>query len=237
MTIAICSYGQKLFNDAMSWLSIGVDQKINKKVDVKLLTRARIGENFTQLNSWYSDLGIKYDLNKNVSMTLNYVLAPNRMSNRMFKNFHQFYSSLVNKYKFPKLIELENRVIVQRTSSGSVLDSGDPSKNSVDFREKVGIKHKLNKKYEPFVADEILLPMSSQPLEINRNRFYAGVNRTFDKNLNVDFYFVLQSSYHGNSGNHRYYIYGIDLNYQLNKVYAFTGLNNMRRNNTIFSKE
>ena len=212
------AYAQKPLNDAMSWLSAGINQKIQYKWGVKLLTRFRIGENFTQLNSWYSDLGVQYDINDKLNVTLNYVLAPSRAANMRFNNFHQYYGSINYKIKPFKHWEIADRIILQRTSSGSVMDSGDPSKNSTDFRNKLEIGRKFNKHYSAFMADEVLLPLSSTPFEIKRNRFYAGINRVITKRINLDMYFVLQSSYHSSSQNNRYYIYGLDFNYKLRRI-------------------
>ena len=212
------SNAQKPFNDAMSWLSVGFDQKVQYKWSAKLLTRFRTGENFTQLNSWYSDLGIQYDVTSNFNVTLNYVLAPSRLSNMQFTNFHQYYGSLNYKLKPIKHWEIGNRIILQRTSAGSVLDGGDPTKNSTDIRYKPEVNRKFLKKYTAFVADEIMLPLSSVPFEIERNRFYAGINRVMNKRLNIDLYFVLQSSYHSSHQNNRYYIYGLDFNYKLRRI-------------------
>ena len=209
---------QKPFVDAMSWLSLSLDQKIQYRWSVKLLTRFRSGENFTQLNSWYSDLGVQYDVTDRFTLTANYVYAPSRLSNMQFVNFHQYYTSLNYKFKPIKRWNFDNRIIIQRTSSGSMLDSGDPSKNSVDIRYKPEVDFKFGKGYTAFVADEVMLPLSSVPFELERNRFYAGINRVFTKRINMDFYFVLQSSYHSSSGDNRYYIYGIDLNYKFRRL-------------------
>jgi Protein of unknown function (DUF2490) len=198
------SNSQTIFNDAMSWMSVSVDQKIGNKLDIKLITRARVGENFSQINSWYSDLGFNYALSNKFNLALDYVYAPSRLSDRTFNNFHQYYTALSFKQKIFKHTYCSNRLIVQRSSNTKLFEIGDVSKNSTDLKEKFGFDYKINKHYSCFIDDEILLPLSSVPFEINRNRFYTGINYVINKRMNIDLYFVLQSSYHNSHQNARY---------------------------------
>jgi Protein of unknown function (DUF2490) len=212
------SNGQTVFKDAMSWMSTSVDQKIGNRFDIKLITRVRVGENFSQINSWYSDVGFNYALSNKFNLAVDYVYAPSRLVDRTFNNFHQYYSAISFKQKIFKHTYFGNRLIVQRSSNTTLFEIGDVSKNSTDLREKLGFDYKINKRYSYFIDDEILLPLSSVPFEINRNRFYTGLNYVLSKQMNIDIYFVLQSSFHNSHQNAVYYIYGFDLNFKLKKI-------------------
>lgn len=181
-----------------------------------MCNRWRIGENFTQLQSWYADCGLQYNLHKHWILSIHYVYTPSRLRDQKFSVFHQYYAAIQCKQKLTQKISLSNRIIVQRTAAGVWLDAGNPDKNSIALREKIACKQKIKAGYSIFVANEWMWDLLAYPLHWQRNRTYIGCNKNLHKRVDIDAYFVWQQS--RNNLHAQYFIYGLDLNYQLHKI-------------------
>jgi len=216
------SFSQKRTNDAVAWLSVSLEQKVYKKISGRLMSRARQDENFTRLRSYYFDLGLFYNVNYKTSISFNYVYAPARVNYDYFRVFHQYYVSLNNRFYYGKYLFLSNRIIVQQTSHKLIVENGYKPYSRSDFRDKLTLNWKPIQGYRFYVGDEIMIPFSKSPVEIRRNRFYAGVNKKIVKRLSVDVYYVLQSSFHNKKRkNSNDNIFGITVNYRFNSNFDF----------------
>ncbi len=186
------------------------------------MSRIRQNENFSQLKSYYFDLGLFYNFNYKTSISVNYVYAPSKVNYDYFRVFHQYYMSLNNRFYYGKYLFLSNRIIVQQTSHKLIVENGYKPYSRTDFREKLTLNWKPIQGYRFYLGDEIMIPVSRTPIEIRRNRLYVGINKKLAKRLSIDAYYVLQSSFHNQRQNNTNdNIFGITINYRFNNNFDF----------------
>lgn len=203
--------------DAVSWFSLAVRQKINKRVSYRIMGRIRDGENFTSVKSWYIDGGLYYQLAKKFSISANYVYAPARDKDRYFRAYHQYYLSAGNKLNLNTHWYFSNRVIFQHTSSFFLVDEGYKPYARTDVREKLMLNRRLTRANRIYMGDEVMMTLFTGNTGLRRNRFYAGVNHKFTAQFSADVFFVLQSTFL-RKANSDQFIYGLTLNYKLRKM-------------------
>lgn len=213
---------QNRTNDAVGWFSVSLEQKVVKNITARVFSRARFDDNISRLKSYYVDCGLFYNFNYKTSISLNYVYAPSKVKDDYFRTYHQYYISLNTRYYYGKYIFLSNRVIVQQTSHKFIVENGYKPYSRTDLRDKITINWKPIQGYRFYIGNEIMIPISSTPVEIRRNRVYAGVNKKIAKRLSADVYFVLQSSFHNKrKKDNNDYVYGFTINYRFNNNFDF----------------
>lgn len=203
--------------DAVSWFSLAVKQKINKRFLYRIMGRIRDSENFSSLRSWYIDGGLYYHMTKNFSLSANYVYAPSRDKDRYFRTYHQYYVSANNKFNINTHWYFSNRVIFQHTSSFFLVDEGYKPYARTDVREKLMLNKRLTRADRIYVGDEVMTTVFRGNTGLRRNRFYAGLNHKFTKQFSADVFFVLQSTYLRKINSDQF-IYGLTLNYKFRKM-------------------
>ena len=67
-----------------------------------------------------------------------------------------------------------------------------------------------------YVSDEIMSPFTVSPVLIRRNRLYVGLNRKLLKQVDLDLYFLLQSTFY-KTVNTNDFVYGLTLGYKFKK--------------------
>ncbi len=208
-------YGQQR-QDAASWLSLVLEQKLPQNLSLKVQSRFRFADNISHLKSYYIDLGLFYKVSENFKVSLDAVYAPYQLDNSNYKSLFQYYASISNTFQIAKKWSISNRVIGQYTSSNFIVDNGTIFYMRADLREKLTFGYDLNKKTNFYLADEIMAPISVSPFLIRRNRLYIGVNRKITKQFEVDLYFLLQNSFF-KKVNTTDFIYGLTLGYKFKK--------------------
>jgi len=213
----VLSPAQSRQQDAVGWFSMAIKQKIARGFSYRVMGRVRDGENFRSIRSYYIDGGIYYSVSKHVSVSLHYVYAPSRVENRYFRTFHQYYTSINNKFPINSYWYLSNRIILQHTSSVFVIDQGYEPYARTDAREKLMLNRRLTRADRVYIGDEVMTTLFTGVNELRRNRFYAGCNHKFSRQLSADLFFVLQSTFN-RKVNSDQFIYGLTINYKFRKM-------------------
>jgi hypothetical protein len=205
--------------DAVGWLSLSVKQKIYKNFSYRVMGRLRDGENFTAIKSYYVDGGLYYNININFSVSLNYVYSPSKVHDLYFRTYHQYYTSINNKFPLNNYWYLSNRVILQHTSSFFIIDEGYKPYSRTDLREKLMLNRRLTRTDRLYIGDEVMTTLFTGTTELRRNRLYVGCNHKLTKQLSADLFFVLQSTFN-RKVNSDDFIYGFTINYKFRKMIA-----------------
>lgn len=212
MCVMIKGLAQK--NDASLWPTLSIEKKLYKNISLKLTNRARISENFSRLTSYYHDIGLYLQLFPNCKISADYVFTPNRLTNGSFRNIHQYYLSINNRYFLNAFWYLKNRMIFQHSSSYLFSDNGYKPYSKTNIREKISIGRKITRRKSIYLEDELMAPLKNNPFEIKRNRLYTGITHHFNKQMSLDIYFILQSLFHQKITQNNY-IYGFTINYNI----------------------
>ncbi|MES2131734.1 MAG: DUF2490 domain-containing protein [Bacteroidota bacterium] len=220
--ILICLVGaihaQNRATDMSGWLGLAIKQKISDKLSYRIMGRVRATENMTLLKSYYVDAGLYYNFKPNFSISLNYVYSPSKVSDGYFRTYHQYYTSINNKININNYWYFSNRIIFQHTSSFFIIDQGYKPYSRTDAREKLTLNRRLTRKDRVYIADELMTTLFIPDVDLKRNRLYLGVNHKFTKQLSVDAFFLLQSTFNRKNSNSDLFVYGVTINYKFRKM-------------------
>ncbi|MGB0428847.1 MAG: DUF2490 domain-containing protein [Bacteroidia bacterium] len=104
--------------DLESWTSARLNYKVNKKLDLKFSQNLRMQHNSSEFNNYFTELGIKYEPLKNLSLELETRYGVNAKKSGNFKYLRLFYAAKY-KYKIERL-ELGARIAYQNVNTMSV---------------------------------------------------------------------------------------------------------------------
>lgn len=211
--VSLNLFGQENKKDAVLWTTLSLQKKLDDKSSLKLVSRARFGDNFSHLNSYYVDIGYFYEIVNNLKVSVNYVYSPTRQTDFTYRRLHQYYASLTYKYDLNSHWAIKSRTIFQHTSHYLFVENGYKPYSRTNFREKLSLNRKISRRNSIYLEDEISIPVFSDQTGIRRNRLYAGFDHAINKQFTLDLFFVLQHVIH-----HTYpstdFVYGFTLNYQ-----------------------
>ena len=173
-------------DDIQSWNDVQVTVPISKEFDFQTRVTMRFGKNITRLNDGRYQVGIVWKPTKYLSISPFYWFIRARNSRGVFNNEHRFNLSAT--YKFPfKRFGLSHRSIIERRNR-------QPA-NTWRYRPSLTFDKDIPKKIIPgakfFIGDEIFY--DSGVKKFSRNRFSIGINKTINKNLAVDIYYMRQN--------------------------------------------
>ena len=184
--LLFCLKTKSQVNDAGLWLTLGAEKKISQKFSTQLTQCFRLNENYSELGTSFTEIGVKYKLFKKLTITGTYRFAQKRKVNDFYSLRHRYNIDLGYKFKVKKVsITLRERFQSAYKDVGRREKWGIPQNY---FRSKITLQYNLNKKYTPFVSGEVFYEIKEY---INNLRFKAGFDYEFNKlsSLNV-FYMV-----------------------------------------------
>lgn len=219
ISFLLCS-GQTRVSDVGMWLSLAVQKDVSSKQWISIMGRIRQYENFSRMNSWYMDAGYGYKLHRNFKFSLHYALNPSLTSRLYYRNLHQYYLRLDGRHFINKYFTFYSRIILQHTTHRfftDIQDNGFKPYYRTDFRVRIGGAYNLDARSRIYLHDECMYTLSAIPIELRRNRVYAGYEKSISKMVEVKIYFVVQSNFHKrNNFNYDYFILGCDWTFKWN---------------------
>jgi len=172
--------------DFQIWNTEVQEFEINKDSRMALEEEFRWGDNASEFYYQHYDLGYAYDMNKGLTLGLGYRQIYEKKSGKfLMENEPYMYATLklgLKGFKFDDRNRLEYRHF-------------DYQEDSWRYRNKLTVKGpwKFTKfQIQPYLADEIFLNLNG--IDLNRNRFYAGIGFTLLKDLKGEIYYLLQTS-------------------------------------------
>ena len=173
-------------DDIQSWNDVQLTVPISKRFDFQTKGTLRFGKNITRLNDGRIQFGIVWKPTKSLSISPFYWFIRARNSRAVFNNEHRFNLSAT--YKFPfKKFGLTHKSIIERRNR-------QPA-NTWRYRPSLVFDKDIPKKIIPgakfFIGDEIFYDSGLE--KFSRNRFSIGINKTVNKNLGVDIYYMRQN--------------------------------------------
>lgn len=172
--------------DFQIWHTEVQEKRIDQDSKITLEEEFRFGDDANDFYYHHYDLGIVYDLNKNLSLGLNY---------------RQVYEKKKGKFKE------ENRPHINATLKWDLWGFKFDDRNRLQYRHfdyqtdfwqyrnKFTVKFpwKFTKiEIQPYLSDEIFVDFNE--VELSRNRFYSGLGFNLTKNSKAEIYYLLQSS-------------------------------------------
>lgn len=175
-------------DDFQSWNDVQLTVPMSEKVDFVTQVTGRLGKNVTQFNDGRFQCGFVFKPNKSFTIHPFYWHIKARNSRGQFRTENRL--NLRIGYKFPiKKFGLSHR----STFEYRMRSTG----NSWRYRPSLTFEKELPKKFKSkiYVTEEVFYDSSLD--KFSRNRLTFGVNRTLNKKLSLDVYYMRQND--GNS--------------------------------------
>ncbi|MGI8885061.1 MAG: DUF2490 domain-containing protein [Pyrinomonadaceae bacterium] len=172
--------------DFQSWNDVQITVPMTKKVDFYTAFTSRFGKNVSRINDSRFAGGFIYKPTKSLSFQPVYWRIDARNANSRFRAEHRLNFRVT--YRFPfKKFGLSHR-------SGFEYRLRRP-RNSFRYRPSLTFEKAIPKNIIPkanfFVTEEIFY--DSLLKKFSRNRFTVGINKTLNKNLSLDVYYMRQN--------------------------------------------
>lgn len=184
-------YGQR--NDANLWASVTLKKLASQKVLLHFKQAARVGQNVTQLNYSFSDIGVTYKFNKNIQTSVDYRFINKLNSIQDLSLRHRLYWTLTLKKKImPFTLVYRHRIQYQLEDVYSSETGQTPSYYT---RSKLTIKYDLNR-FTPYVASELQSKIVDwEQLVSKKLRLFAGCAYKFNKTDELNLYYLIDKRF------------------------------------------
>lgn len=171
-------------DDVQSWNDVQLTVPMSKKVDFVTQITMRFGKNISRLNDARFQFGFAFKPNKSWTFQPFYWYINARNSRSQFRTEHRLNFRIG--YKFPiKSFGLSHRSWFEYRLRNP--------QNSWRYRPSLTFEKNLPKSWKSkfYATEEVFY--DSLLKKFSRNRFTVGLNRTINKKLSVDVYFMRQN--------------------------------------------
>lgn len=208
--------------DFGSWNTLNLSYNLNKKFAIVVTQEARFKSNLSQLNLFYTNMGVEYRSNQYVKNAFvyrhidKYLNEFNRFSFR-----HRFMWDMTLRYPINDKLSVSYRHRLQ-IENRNVFSSQKGYLAEIYSRNKFAVKYDLNDKISADLSAEFRYQLHD-PRSIeseatwHRNRFMAGLNYKASNALEWGAYYLLQNEFNV-SLRENLSIIGLELNINLNQL-------------------
>lgn len=179
--------------DIQSWNDVQLTAPLSKSVDFYTAVTMRFGKNVSRLNDGRFAIGFTWKPTKSLSFTPFYLNVQARNSRSQFRREDRL--NLRATYRFP----FKSFGLIHRSTYEYRMRAPE---NTWRYRAALNYEKDLPEKFIPkakfFVGDEVFYDSATK--KFSRNRFSIGVNKTLNKNLSVDVYYMRQNDGYSHPG-------------------------------------
>lgn len=176
-------HSQTQSTDNQLWTGASLGLKLNKKFTLKIREEFRFGNDISEKSTSFTDLGLKYKINKHFSLTphFRFIDVPVK------KNKRRLVLDLNYKWKKKDVpISFKYRLRIQDTKK---IDS---KKQASDYlRNKFEIGFNTSKLVDPFIAYELYYRFDNKN-EFRKARFTLGLDWKINKQMGLTTYYRIQ---------------------------------------------
>lgn len=199
-----CLYTFSQVSDNELWTSATFKLRVNKQLRFEIEEQTRFNNNISRLNTAFTEGGMRYRFNKNISAK-----ALFRYSYRPYSHNRYRFSGDVaydwSKKGFP--VDFRYRLRLQRSIQ-------EYTRNSESYwRNKFSLGYNLSKLVDPFVSFESYFKLS----HINKftiNRYIIGLDWSLSKTLSLETFYMLEDEF-GEPKPKLHKVIGVGLSYGL----------------------
>lgn len=179
--------------DIQSWNEIQLTAPLSKKLDFYTAVTMRFGKNVTRLTDGRFAIGVVWKPTKAFSVSPFYLSVRARNSRGQFRQENRF--NLRATYRFP----IKSFGLIHRSTYEYRMRAPE---NTWRYRAGLTFEKDLPKSFLPqakfYVGDEVFYDSGLN--KFSRNRFTIGVNKTLNKNLALDVYYMRQNDGYSHPG-------------------------------------
>lgn len=177
--------------DAGLWTGVSIEKKFSTSLSASISKEMRLDQNYSSLNSFFSDFGIGYELTPGFKVSGNYRLSSKNKINR-FDQRHRYYLDASFKHKAGNL-SIGYRIRYQKQYSAfNSSENGDIPENTM--RHKLSFAWSFIKPFKTYLAAELFTGLNNYFLfEMERLRYKGGVEYDFNKMNSIDVFYLFQN--------------------------------------------
>jgi len=197
LMLACNDLGLAQTNDAGMWLSVNVEKKLNPVWALQFSEELRLNENYTEVGTLFSDVGLSYKFNGNFKVSANYRFTNSRRLDNIYDNRHRYYFDLNYRYKMkPLVFAVRGRWQSQYVD---VFSSPDGKISENYFRPKIEVKWDPDKKMLPFLSAEAFIAtgIRKNNTGLGCMRYTAGTQFAFSARSNIEIFYMIQQEMNG----------------------------------------
>lgn len=186
-------------NDAGLWSTFTLQKDISKKITVTLDQEFRLKENYSQLNLFYTNLGISYKLFKGLKIEPSYRYIDKFIRDGNFSYRHRFSTDLVYKNKIEN-VSYSFRIRYQRESK-DVLTSSRKWLSEKYLRARFQLEYPVSSKINTFYSCEFRyqIDVPGNDAEFNnrwhRIRNVVGFDYKINSSHSISMYYLVQNEF------------------------------------------
>lgn len=195
--VSVRAFSQAI-NDAGLWLSLNIEKKLSKRLELSLTEAYRIKENYTQHNLFYTDLGIAYKPAGFMKVSLSYRNVQKFRLDETVSFRHRLTMDIALKKKLGHWIPSFRQRIQTQVKD---IYSSETGNIPVWFvRERFELKYDLDRPFQPYAAVEWRYQLKD-PRNMDLNGTWNRVRYTlgFDYKLNeknaLSLYYLIQRGF------------------------------------------
>lgn len=208
--------------DFGSWNTLNLNYHLNKKLSVLMTQEARFKSNLSQLNLFYTNIGVEYRSNEYFRNALVYRHIDKYINeNNRFSFRHRIMWDMTMRYPVNEKLTVSYRHRLQ-IENRNIYSSAKGYLAEVYSRNKFAIKYNLSDRLSTDVSAEFRYQLHD-PRNIesestwHRNRFMAGLNYQASDALEWGAYYLLQNEFNV-SLRENLSVIGLELNVDMNRL-------------------
>lgn len=193
-----CHVFSQAVNDAGLWATWNVEKKINKRLEVFLTQEFRLKENYSQINLFYTDIGIGIKPFGFMKVAISYRTIQKARIDETYSFRHRITMDVVLKKKFGSIATSFRQRL--QTQVGNVYSSETGKLPEWFARERLEIKYDLNKPIKPFAAVELRYQLKDpKNMQLNgtwnRIRYTLGLDYKLNEKNAFSLYYLIQHGF------------------------------------------
>ena len=205
------------YDDAGMWNTLNLDKKLSNKYYIFLTEEFRLKENFSQINLFYTDVGLGWKPCNFLKVELAYRSIEKHLITDFYSMRHRLMLDITAKKKFGDWGLSYRHRLQAEVRNVNLSDDGDvPEWYS---RHKIAVKYDLHKKYSPYASCELRYQLDD-PRNIesdktwHRGRYAFGFDYELNKRSTLGLYYLIQHEWNV-SVPENLYILGLEFSHSL----------------------
>ncbi|PLX10538.1 MAG: hypothetical protein C0594_04815 [Marinilabiliales bacterium] len=194
MLFSLISFAQY---DFQIWANAEINKELTKDLSISFSEELRLENNARDANVWFSDIGLNYEINKNIEVAFAYRYINEAELNYTSKH-HRFYGSLSINEKINRF-QLSYRIRYQQKYS-EIFSSEDGKIPSDDLRNRIKLEYNIRKcKLTPSASYELYYKLNYRDRRFRKAKYTLGVEykTTMDHKFGV--YYRIEQELNRNS--------------------------------------
>jgi hypothetical protein len=191
----ISSASAQYYDDAGMWNTINIEKRLKNNLSVFLTEEFRLRENFSQINLFYTEIGMEYRPYSFLKVAFSYRSIEKHLIDDSYSFRHRLMLDVTLRKKIKDwTLSYRHRLQAEERNIYSSEDGQNPEWYS---RNKITVKYDLHKKVTPYVSCELRYQISD-PRNIesdqtwHRARYAAGLDYELNKKSTIGAYYLIQ---------------------------------------------